>query len=141
MCTVFQILHYTSIYCNDGKLLNWYIDANIQFAGGCHLTFFLLSLGLVIFHIPSSFSLYNYLKDLYHIHVLLPKVVCKYEAFFDVYGGHIRTSVVFGLDYYYCSCCLSISYVSRCEGYNKLSCVNISINCYYFYVFLLSQCY
>ena len=90
--TVFQALYFTNIQCSGGDdmtLLRWYIDANVQYAGGyCHLPLFLFSLVvLILFIIPYTF----YLLTIPLFEGPLSKYMCccqKYmKPFFDAYGG------------------------------------------------------
>ena len=56
--TVFHVIHRARINCNDDIFLRWYIDANVQYVGGCHLPLFLFSLAVLIFLIvPYTFFL------------------------------------------------------------------------------------
>ena len=92
--TVFQVLHYTNIYCrgnNNVTLLRWYIDANVQYFTGCHLLLFLFSLViLILLIVPYTF----YLLTMPLFEGPLSKYMCccqtllKYmKPFFDAYGG------------------------------------------------------
>ena len=92
--TVFQILHYTNIHCNDDKLVKWYIDANVQYAGGCHLPLFLLSLAvLILLIVPYTF----FLSTIPLFEGPLSKYICYskklstyMKPFFDAYGGSYK---------------------------------------------------
>ena len=89
--TVFHIIHYTNIQCNNDISLRWYIDANIQYVGGCHIPLFLLSLAVfTLLIVPYTFYLLTI--------PLFEGPLCKYmsccqklsiymKPFFDAYGG------------------------------------------------------
>ena len=92
--TVFQVLHYTNIQCeddNDVTLLRWYTDANVPYLKRCHLPLFLFSLGvLTLLIVPYTF----YLLAIPLFEGPLSKYMCccqnllKYiKPFFDAYGG------------------------------------------------------
>ena len=93
--TVFQVFYFTQIPCADGKntitLLRWYIDANVQYVGGCHLSLFLFSLAvLILLIIPYTF----YLLTIPLFEGPLSKYMCccqrlstYMKPFFDAYGG------------------------------------------------------
>ena len=89
--TVFQILHYTNIHCNDDKLVKWYIDANVQYAGGCHLPLFLLSLAvLILLIVPYTFFLFTiplFEGPLSKYMCCSKKLSTYMKPFFDAYGG------------------------------------------------------
>ena len=92
--TVFQVLHYTNIQCeddNDVTLLRWYTDANVPYLKRCHLPLFLFSLCvLTLLIVPYTF----YLLAIPLFEGPLSKYMCccqnllKYmKPFFDAYGG------------------------------------------------------
>ena len=88
--TVFHVIYHTSIHCNDDKFVRWYIDANVQYAGGCHLPLFLLSLAvLILLIVPYTF----YLLTIPLFEGPLSKYMCcqklstYMKPFFDAYGG------------------------------------------------------
>ena len=89
--TVFQALYFVNIQCNgynNVTLLRWYIDANVQYVGYCHLPLFLFSLAvLILLIIPYTF----YLLTIPLLEGPLSKYMCycqKYmKPFFDAYGG------------------------------------------------------
>ena len=93
---VFQVLYSIKIPCTDDKnntvlLLRWYIDANVQYARGCHIPLFLFSLAiLILFIVPYTF----YLLTIPLFEGPLSKYMCCYQKFstymkpfFDAYGG------------------------------------------------------
>ena len=91
---VFQVLHYTNIQCsgkNNVTLLRWYIDANVQYVRGCHITLFLFSLAvLTLLIIPYTF----YLFTIPLFEGPLSKFMCwchrlstYMKLFFDAHGG------------------------------------------------------
>ena len=92
--TVFQVIHYTNIQCsgkNHITLLRWYIDANVKYVGGCHLSLFLFSLAvLVLLIIPYTFYLLTIplfegpLSKYIHCY---QKLSTYMKPFFDAYGG------------------------------------------------------
>ena len=93
---VFQVLYSTKIPCidttnNTVTLLRWYIDANVQYLRGCHLSLFLFSMTvLILLIVPYTF----YLLTIPLFEGPLSKYVCcnqKFSTymkpFFDAYGG------------------------------------------------------
>ena len=92
--TVFQVLHYTNIYCrgnNNVTLLRWYIDANVQYFKGCHLPLFLFSLAvLILIIVPYTFYLLTiplFEGPLSKYMCCCQKLIHYMKPFFDAYGG------------------------------------------------------
>ena len=94
ICIVFQVLHDTNVQCsgkNNVTLLRWYIDANVQYVRGCHITLFLFSVAvLILLIIPYTF----YLLTIPLFEGPLSKYMCcchrlstYMKPFFDAYGG------------------------------------------------------
>ena len=94
--TVFLILYFMKIPCTDANnntvlLLRWYIDANVHYLKGCHLSLFLFSLAVFILLIV-PYTLYLLTIPLFE--GPLSKYMCccqKFSTymkpFFDAYGG------------------------------------------------------
>ena len=94
--TVFQALYYTEIPCTDNKnnivsLLRWYIDANVQYARGCHIPLLLFSLAvLILLIIPYTLYLLTiplFEGPLSKYMCCCQKVSAYMKPFFDAYGG------------------------------------------------------
>ena len=89
--TVFHIIHYTNIRCNDDTSLRWYIDANIQYIGGCHIPLFLLSLAvLTLLIVPYTFYLLTiplFEGPLSKYMSCCQRLSIYMKPFFDAYGG------------------------------------------------------
>ena len=94
--TVVQALYFIKIPCTDSKnntitLLRWYIDADVEYVRGCHLSLFLFSLAvLILLIVPYTF----YLLTIPLFEGPLSKYMCcckklstYMKPFFDAYGG------------------------------------------------------
>ena len=89
--TVFHVIHRAHINCNDDIFLRWYVDANVQYRGGCHLPLFLFSLAVLIFLIvPYTFYLFSiplFEGPLSKYMCCCQKLQAYMKPFFDAYGG------------------------------------------------------
>ena len=93
---VFQVLYSTKIPCTDAKnntvtLLRWYIDANVQYLRGCHLSLFLFSVVVLIsLIVPYTFYLLTiplFEGPLSKYMFFYQKFSIYMKPFFDAYGG------------------------------------------------------
>ena len=97
--TVFHVLYYTNIQCNDDTLLRWTIDANVQYVGGCHLPLFLVSLAVfILLIVPYTFFLLTiplFEGPLSKYMCYCQKLSTYMKHFFDAYGGPYKDTCRF----------------------------------------------